>query len=133
VPLTITREQRDAIYELVVIHLTGIGDVWLSIQGRDFASAKRLGRAFAEDLRLLEDLGWSETIDRETVALTVPPRELARTVARLHRDAAGALGAYVSRPKDDEERAQRDVAASDALAELLSQLARLADGEEISR
>jgi hypothetical protein len=118
---------------LVVIHLTGIGDVWLSIQGRDFASAKRLGRAFAEDLRLLEDLGWSETIDRETVALTVPPRELARTVARLHRDAAGALGAYVSRPKDDEERAQRDVAASDALAELLSQLARLADGEEISR
>jgi hypothetical protein len=133
VPLTITREQRDAIYGLVVTHLTGIGDVWLLIRGRDFATAKRLGRAFAEDLRLLDDLGWSESIDRETVALTVPAEELTRTVARLHRDAADALGAYVSRPKDDEELAQRDVAASEAFAELLSQLAQPAVGEEVTR
>jgi hypothetical protein len=62
---------------------------------------RRLGRAFAEDLRLLEDLGWADTIDRETVALTVPPDELARTLARLHKDAAGSLGTYLSRPKDD--------------------------------
>jgi hypothetical protein len=45
----------------------------------------------------------------------------------------GRWGAYVSRPKDDEERAQREVAASDALAELLSQLAGPADREETSR
>jgi len=101
VPLTITRAQRDAIYEMVVTHLTGIGDVWISVDRREFATAKRLGRAFAEDLRLLEDLGWAETIDRETVALTVPPDELARTLARLHKDAAGSLGTYLSRPKDD--------------------------------
>jgi hypothetical protein len=43
VPLTITRAQRDAIYELVVTHLTGIGDVWVSVDRRDFAAAKRLG------------------------------------------------------------------------------------------
>jgi hypothetical protein len=55
---------------------------------------------------LLEDLGWSESIDCETVMLTVPEHELARTVARLQRDAADALEAYVSRPKDDEEIAQ---------------------------
>jgi hypothetical protein len=133
VPLTITRAQRDAIYELVVTHLTGIGDVWSSVQGGDFASAKRLGRDFAEDLRLLEDLGWAETIDRETVALSLPPDELTRTLARLHRDAAGSLGAYVSRPKDDEELAQRDLAASQALGEILGQLARPADGQQASR
>jgi hypothetical protein len=130
--LTITRAQRDAIYEAVMTHLTGIGDVWICVQRRDFASAKRLGREFAEDLRLLEDLGWSESIDRETVVLTVPAQELTRTVARLHGDAAGALGAYVSRPKDDEERAQRDVAASEAFAEMLSQLAQ-PTGEEATR
>jgi len=133
VPLTITRAQRDAIYEMVVTHLTGIGDVWLSVQGGDVATAKRLGRDFAENLRLLEDLGWSETIDRETVALTVPPDELTRTLARLHKDASGSLGTYVSRPRDDEEFAQRDLAASEALGEVLSQLARLADGQEASR
>jgi hypothetical protein len=133
VSLTITRAQRDAIYEAVITHLTGIGDVWISVQRRDFAAAKRLGRAFAEELRLLEDLGWSETIDRETVALTVPADELIRTVARLHRDAMGALGAYVSRPRNDEELAQRDVAASEAFGELLSQLARPAAREGVPR
>jgi hypothetical protein len=131
--LTITRAQRDAIYEAVMTHLTGIGDVWICVQRRDFACAKRLGRAFAEELRLLEDLGWSESIDRETVALTVPAEELTRTVARLHKDATGALGSYVSQPRNDEELAQRDVAASEALGELLSQLAQATACEEVSR
>lgn len=122
--LTISREQRNAIYELVLTHLTGIGDVWIEIENRDFARAKRLGRAFAEDLRLLDALGWSETIDRERVTLAIAPDELARTVARLHRDASAALETYVSRPKDDEAQAQRELAASEALGEILSQLAQ---------
>jgi adenosylmethionine-8-amino-7-oxononanoate aminotransferase len=64
------------------------------VHRRDFADAKHLGRKFAEDLRLREDLGWSETIDHETVTLTMPPDELTRTLARLHKDAASALGVY---------------------------------------
>jgi hypothetical protein len=54
--------------------------------------------------------------------LTVPPGELVRTLARLHREAAGALGTYVSRPKDEEAVAARNLTASMAFAELLSQL-----------
>jgi hypothetical protein len=121
--LTITREQRDAIYGAVMTHLTGIGDVRLMLERREFASAKRLGRALSEDLRLLEDLGWSESIDRETVMLTVPAQQLARTVGRLQRDAADSLGGYVSRPKDDEAIAQRSIAALEAFGEVLSRLA----------
>lgn len=78
----------------MVNHLTGIGDVWMSVDRREFATAKRLGRAFAEDLRLLEDLGWADSIDRETVALTVAPDELTRALARRHKDASGSLGTY---------------------------------------
>jgi hypothetical protein len=126
--VTLTRAQRDAIYQMVVNHLSGIGDVWISVQGGDFATAKRLGRDFAEYLRLLEDLGWTETTDRETVALTVPADELTRTLARLHKDAAGSLGTDVSRPKDDEELAQRDLAASEALGEVLGQIAKPTHG-----
>jgi hypothetical protein len=74
--VTISHAQRDAIYQMVITHLTGIGDGWLGVHRRDFADAKRLGRKFAEDLQLLEDLGWSETIDRETVTLTMPPASL---------------------------------------------------------
>jgi hypothetical protein len=32
--LTLTREQRDAIYEVALNHLTGIGDVWTAIEKR---------------------------------------------------------------------------------------------------
>jgi hypothetical protein len=126
-PVTITRVQRDAIYELVITRLTAIGDVWLSIKRREFADAKKMGREFAADLRLLEDLGWAETIDRDTVSLTQPPQELTGALVRLHQDASGSLGSYVSRPKDEEALAQRDVAACEALGAILSRLARPAD------
>lgn len=123
-PVTITRVQRDAIYELVIARLTAIGDVWLSIKRREFAHAKKMGREFAEDLRLLEDLGWAEAIDRDTVSLTQPPEELTSAFARLHTEASTSVGAYVSRPKDEEGLAERDLAACDALGAILSRLAQ---------
>ncbi|MGH2947558.1 MAG: hypothetical protein ACRDPC_15115 [Solirubrobacteraceae bacterium] len=132
-PVTISRAQRDAIYVMVINHLTAIGDVWTCVDRREYAAAKRMGREFAEDLRLLDELGWAETIDRETVALTLPAEELTRTLARLHNDASGSLGTYVSRPKEEEELAQRDLAASEAIGEILSQLAQpAADALEVS-
>ena len=54
---------------------------------REFADAKRMGRELAEELRLLEDLGWSETIDRDTVTLTVTP--LGAILGKLARPAGG--------------------------------------------
>ena len=131
-PVTITRAQRDAVYELVITRLTAIGDVWLSIQRREFADARKMGSEFAEDLRLLEDLGWAETIDRETASLTQPPQELTRTLARLHKDASASVGTYVSRPKDEEEAAQRDVAACEALGEILTRLAQPIEAREVT-
>jgi dihydrodipicolinate synthase/N-acetylneuraminate lyase len=131
--LTITREQRDAIYEAVMNHLSGIADVWMAVEQRDFANAKRLGALFAEDLRLLEDLGWSDRIDHEAVELTLPSDELTRTLTRLHADAAAAVGEYLSRPKEDEALAQRDHVASQALGELLSELAGWRDREEAAQ
>ena len=131
-PVIITRAQRDAVYELVITRLTAIGDVWLSIKRGEFADARQMGREFAEDLRLLEDLGWAETIDRETASLTQPLQELTRTLARLHKDASASVGTYVSRPKDEEELAQRDVAACEALGEILTRLAQPVHGEVTS-
>jgi hypothetical protein len=103
-------------------HLSGIGDVWTEIENRDFATAKRLGRVFAEDLRLLEQLGWAQETDSETVTLEMPHAEFARAVARLHSDAVASLDSYVSRPKDDEALAQRDLAAASAFGQLLHQI-----------
>jgi hypothetical protein len=121
--LTISREQRDALYELVVNHLSAIGDVWIEFQRRDVATAKRQASEFVEDLHLMSDLGWDETIDTEHVAITVPRDELVSTLARLHRDAIGALGAHLARPVDDNALAESDLIAIAAIGELLSQLA----------
>jgi hypothetical protein len=132
VPLTISRVQRNTIYEVVVNHLTAIGDVWICVDRREYADAKRLGREFAEDLRLLEDLGWAENIDCETVSLTQPLEELTSALARVHRDASGSRGTYVSRPKNEEEHAQRDLAASEALGEILGRLAQPVESREVT-
>ncbi|MGH8572688.1 MAG: hypothetical protein ACREX8_08950 [Gammaproteobacteria bacterium] len=136
-PLTVTRAQRDAIYELVVARLSDIESVWLMLKNGDVAEARRLGRAFADELRLLDDLGWAKTSEHEQVTLTVPPLQLTRTITRLRKDAAGGLGTYVARPKDDEAIALRDLAGFEALGELLGQLAdgqgERHGGEEVSR
>lgn len=55
-PVTISSAQQDAIYELAINRLNAIGDVQLCVDRREYASARRLGREVAEDLRLLEDL-----------------------------------------------------------------------------
>jgi hypothetical protein len=130
--LTITGAQRDAIYQVALNHLGGIDVVWLSVRAGDFAAAERQWSEFAADLRLLGDLGWGETSDRETIVLSVPPVDLARTLARLHKDASGSLGSYVSRAKDDEAIAERDLLASEALGELLGQLAQPVEAGEVT-
>ena len=53
-------------------------------------------------------------------------------LARLHRDASASVGIHVSRPKDEEELAQRDLAACEALGEILSRLAQPADAVEVT-
>jgi len=114
VPLTITREQRDAIYEVAMNHLSGIDDVWMAVEHRDFATANRLGRWFAEDLRLPEDLGRSDHIDRERSSspcrqTSWPGPSLACTRTRRDRSAR------TCHDQDDEELAERDLVASEAL------------------
>jgi hypothetical protein len=104
-PLTITRAQRDAIYEMVINHLSGIGDVWICVERGDLATAKALGRDFAEDLRLLEEyvssrqlvVPWGERralLRDEERAARLEQRPRSR---RQGADGGGERGACVDR------------------------------------
>lgn len=105
---TISGEARDAIYELVRTRLGGLDDVLLSLGKEDFATAKRLGREFAGDLRLLDDLGWRQDDEREAVELTMPPDELAAVLRRLHEAATACLtDPIVREEKEAEEQYKR--------------------------
>lgn len=105
--ITIDRDQREGLYELIRNHLGSVGDLFDFLEReKDFVKAERLGTEFAEDFRLLQDLGWGENDGRESVELTMPAHDLMEALRRLHEEAevllAGAEGG-----RDDIERNQR--------------------------
>jgi hypothetical protein len=72
--------------------------------------------------------------------LSSPASHIDRPARRAHPDARAAApargavaGVYVSRPKQDEEFAQRDLAASETVGVILGQLAWQAGGGEVAR
>lgn len=104
--VTINAVQREVFYELVLDHLSGLPDLGLAVERGDFATAERLGVEFAEDLRLMEDLGWDAT-PRRDAELTMPPEDLAEVLTRMRADARGGLRASTD---------ERDAKESDAAA-----------------
>jgi hypothetical protein len=89
---TISKDQRDGLYALVRNHLGGLGDVFVEMEQRkDFNAAEHLGREFAEDFRLLDDIGWQPNDGREAVALTMPLGELLELLQRLQDEAERLL------------------------------------------
>lgn len=52
---TLTAEQRDALYEHILVRLTGINDINISLEQGEFGEVARLCDEFADFLRLLHD------------------------------------------------------------------------------
>jgi hypothetical protein len=83
----ITAAQRDALYDQILDRLSGIGDIEVAIQARNYDYAERIGREYSDDLRLLlDDLGIGQG-DGGPVELNTPPEVLRRVLPRL-RDGA---------------------------------------------
>jgi hypothetical protein len=90
--IRVTGDQRDALYAQVRSHLAALSDVFTAMEHQgDFATAERLGKEFAKDFRLLEDLGWYPEGSREQFELTMPPEELVPLMRRLRDEAKGGL------------------------------------------
>ncbi len=108
---TIDREQREGLYELIRNHLGSIEDFFVALERtKDFAKAERLGLEFAEDFRLLQDIGWGEKDERETFELTMPAHDLMELLQRLHTEALPVLvetGAEAESTRDDAETDRR--------------------------
>lgn len=111
--ITINREQRDGLCELVRNHLGSVGDLWDALErDKDFAKAARLGLEFSEDFELLEDIGWGEDEGRESFKLTMPAHDLMEVLQRLHAEAATVLaGAEGEEDAETNERFRRGAGA----------------------
>jgi hypothetical protein len=121
---TITGEQRDAIYDLLVGRLTFLPDLLKAVEQENFETANRLVREFTEDFRLLADLGWGPD-QRPEIPLTIPAANLIAILERLRTEAQGGLS------ESAEERESREAEEAnrrswrlvvDTASELLAEL-----------
>jgi hypothetical protein len=84
--VTISAEQRDALYDRILSRLSGIDDIWLAASSADYGTADRLGREYSDELRLvLDDLGWGDGPEGDELELATDPVVLRRVFARLQR------------------------------------------------
>jgi hypothetical protein len=122
----ITGKKRNAVHELLIEHLGGLGDVRIAIDRGDLDTARRLAREFTEDFRLLDDIGWGPD-ERVAVPLTIPPGELTAIFNRLRGDAQAALAESEDEREAreaDEASRQRYAFVLDAGAEVLLEIRR---------
>lgn len=126
VTATITKDQRDGLYELVRHHLYSIEDLWIAFgRSRDYATAERLALEFGEDFRLLTDIGWAADDDRASFELTMPPLDLTELLRRLHAEAKKVLvesGTEREASEDDARTDERFQIGHDACEKVLADL-----------
>lgn len=105
--IVITGEDRDALYERIVIRLNGIDDVYRAVEQEDWASAQELGQEFSDLLRFVcADLGWGKRTD-ESLHLSTPPDVLARA-AEVLRDLARSDAAHFESERRDAEEQESE-------------------------
>jgi hypothetical protein len=130
--LKIVASQRDALYEQVRNHFGALNDIWIAMEdNKDFATAERLALEFAEDFRLMQDLGWDADDPRDTVELTMPPYDLIEVARRLREEAQGGLSDADNERQSTEEfdrSVENFEAARDACDEILDVLGVVREG-----
>jgi hypothetical protein len=110
--LTVTAAQRDALYDQILDRLSGIGDIEMAIEARNYDAAERIGREYSDDLRLLlEDLGIGEPIE-----LTVPSEVLRRVLPRLRELAIDHSAGLASELAEAREVTERNRLVAEACA-----------------
>jgi hypothetical protein len=107
-PITITSDQRDALYEEIRIRIVGIDAVWLAISREDFKAAERLGREFSDALIfVVDDLGFGKGTG-EKIELKTPPDVVRRVLTRIE-----AL-AKTERQGQEKKRAETEGSVAEA-------------------
>lgn len=81
--ITVSGEERIALFKRIVVSLTGIDDVYRSVEEKDWAEAQQLSEQFSALLGFVNnDLGWGEG-SSGTLTLTTPPDVLRQAIGFL--------------------------------------------------
>lgn len=119
--VTISAEQRDAIYDRVLDRLSGIGDIFIAADSGDFETADRLAREYSDELRLVSDsLGWGPKSASETIEMEAPPELLRRVFERLREVGASEREAQASGWAEARSLEKRNLLVDEACATVLN-------------
>lgn len=122
--IAIDRDQRDAMYQEVVLDLNGLTDLWAEFDAGNFERAKELRQRFVLDLRLLDDLGWEPEQETEAFELTMDGVDLAAVVSHLITQTGAIIHTHIVEPIERTPHAERSVKAQGAFGSILAQLAQ---------
>lgn len=101
--IRISAQERDALYERIVLRLNGIGDVDLAVEEGNWKKAQESGEEFSALLRLVcTDLGWGEGASKE-LTLGTPPDVMRRAVGALHELAKTERAIFEARRQEADE------------------------------
>jgi putative protein kinase ArgK-like GTPase of G3E family len=125
--VTITRAQREALYQEMLTDLSGVGDIYITLNAGNGDGARRLWQRFDAELRLLDQLGWDAADPREQVAVDLRPGSLVRVLAHMQERAEHTVSEELADRDENRAIAQRAV---EVLAACRSVLAQLADSEQ---
>ncbi|HET7445327.1 MAG TPA: hypothetical protein VFJ57_11760 [Solirubrobacterales bacterium] len=90
--ITITAEQRDALYGEILVRLSGIDVVYRAAKNGELETARERSREFTDILLLvLNDLDWGNSASGGSIELTTEPDVLRRGLNRLLGSAADQL------------------------------------------
>ncbi|HEV7771635.1 MAG TPA: hypothetical protein VGO66_13385 [Solirubrobacterales bacterium] len=117
----ITKDQRDALYDVILSRLIAIDDLWRAIDAEEFEKAERLGREYTDLLLLiLNDLGWGS--DGEALELTMPVEDLRRVFGLFHERAARAFPIEQAEEAEVREAREENQLVLDACKEVFTTL-----------
>lgn len=121
--IRLSAAHRDALYEQILDRLSGIGDLWVTIDSEDYETATRLGWEVSDSLRLiLEDLGWGRGPGR-SIDLTCPPDVLLRLFAGLRETAVRQGASEAAEWADSRASEERNRLVTEACDTVLTGLA----------
>lgn len=116
--LTVTAEQRSALYEQIMTRLSAIDSIPLAAKNGDLERAEQLAREHSDYLSLLlDDLGFG-TGTGEAVELASPPELLRRVFKRL-RDIAVEQKKYEETKRSEIHESELQIAEALATCEVL--------------
>ena len=119
---TITAEQRDALYEHILVRLTGINDINIALDQGDFAEAAALCDEFADCLRLLhDDLGWGDA-SQGLVELESPADVVRRALSRMKQRAETEDRLEARESAELEERRRQNRLVRETCSSVLAEL-----------